>query len=133
MAEYAKRLRPFGGVEFVFTRESGFDDGRAVEREGEDIVRRLDRRALVVALDERGADCTSEELADRLRAWEEEGRREIVFVVGGHRGLSPAVLARADWRLALSRFTFTHEMARLLLLEQLYRAWTIRRGTGYHK
>ncbi len=133
MAEYAKRLRPFGGVELVVTRESGLDDARAAEREGEEILRRIDRRSLVVALDERGEGCTSAGLADRLRAWEEEGRGRVVFVVGGHRGLSPAVLARADLRLALSRLTFTHEMARLLLLEQLYRAWSIRRGTGYHK
>jgi len=133
MAVYEKRLRPFGGVEFVYTRESRRDDERAVAEEGREILRRLDPRAVVVVLDIHGQACSSEELAAWLERWEEEGRRKVVFVIGGHRGLDHALLARADRLLSLSRLTFPHEMARLLLLEQLYRAWSIRRGSGYHK
>ncbi len=134
MAEYEKRLVPFGGVTIHCTRESKLaDDTRAMEWEGEDILRRLPPRALVVALDPAGRNYSSEELAELLARWEGEGREAVAFVIGGHRGLAASLLRRADYRLSLSRMTFTHDMARLLLLEQLYRAWSIRRNTGYHR
>ena len=80
-----------------------------------------------------GRQYSSGEMAQLLGRWEEEGRRSITFLIGGHLGLSGQVLDRADMLLSFSRMTFTHEMTRLLLLEQLYRACTIRQGTGYHK
>ena len=85
-----------------------------------------------MALDERGREATSEELARRLGGWLRDGR-DVVLVVGGSDGLGQAVRERADEALSLSRMTLAHRLARLVLLEQLYRAFTILRGEPYHK
>ena len=87
---------------------------------------------LMVALDERGDELTSRELAARVGRWLERGQ-DVALLVGGSDGLSPEVLARAGEKLALSRFTLAHRLARLVLVEQLYRAMTIARGEKYHK
>ncbi len=89
--------------------------------------------AKVVALDLSGKELSSEGFAELITRWEEQGVREVAFLIGGPLGLAADLVAEADYVLALSRMTFTHEMARLLLLEQLYRAFAIRSGTGYHK
>jgi len=86
-----------------------------------------------VVLDPGGRQLSSEEFAGMVENWEGQGRQVVSFIIGGPDGLSPAVIARADLLLSLSRMTFTHEMARLLLLEQLYRAYSIKAGTKYHK
>jgi 23S rRNA (pseudouridine1915-N3)-methyltransferase len=75
----------------------------------------------------------SRALAAQIEGWEMQGRKKITFIIGGPLGLSPAILAKADLILSLSAMTFTHEMTRLLLLEQLYRACTIKAGEKYHK
>jgi len=85
-----------------------------------------------VALDERGKEFTSHEFAEFLNRLLERGTREIAFVIGGAMGLDETVTQKADTVLALSRWTLTHEMARLVLLEQLYRAFTIIKGKTYH-
>ena len=89
--------------------------------------------SLVVALDPAGRTPDSEELASLLTGWEDRGAHTVCFLIGGHLGLHRSVLARADLVLSLSRLTFTHELTRLVLLEQLYRACTIRAGHRYHK
>ena len=81
----------------------------------------------------KGQSWSSEELAASFGERELSGQNQIAFVIGGDLGLSPAVLARSNLRLSLSRMTFTHPMARLLLLEQVYRAFRILRGEPYHK
>jgi 23S rRNA (pseudouridine1915-N3)-methyltransferase len=86
----------------------------------------------VVALDERGDQLTSLELAKRLSVWQARGQ-DLALLVGGAEGLAPSVMERAQERLALSRLTLPHRLARLVLLEQLYRAATILRGEPYHK
>ena len=86
-----------------------------------------------MALDPAGRTPDSAELAALLTAWEDRGAHTICFLIGGHLGLHHSVLARADLTLSLSRLTFTHELTRLILLEQLYRACTIRAGHNYHK
>ena len=85
-----------------------------------------------MALDERGREMTSPELARRVGSWL-EGGRDVALVVGGSDGLSEDVLARADERLSLSRLTLAHRLVRLVLVEQHYRAMTILRGEPYHK
>ncbi|MBG0775569.1 MAG: 23S rRNA (pseudouridine(1915)-N(3))-methyltransferase RlmH [Desulfovibrionaceae bacterium] len=87
---------------------------------------------VAVALDAAGRSMTSERLAALLRSLSGDGNRVPCFVVGGAFGLSPEVLARADHTLSLSAMTFPHELARVVLLEQLYRAAAILRDTGYH-
>lgn len=138
-AEYVRRLRryvPLAVVEVADARLSPGAGDAEVEaarvREGEEILRRLGRDTYVVALDEKGELVSSVELAGWLDGLARTGVGRMAFVVGGARGLAPAVLERADFRLSLSRLTFTHEMACLLLLEQLYRAFKINRGEPYH-
>jgi 23S rRNA (pseudouridine1915-N3)-methyltransferase len=88
---------------------------------------------LRVALDPTGQSASSEELAALLTTWENQSVGTVCFLIGGHLGLHRSVLQQADMVLSLSRLTFTHEMTRLLLVEQLYRACTIKAGHRYHK
>jgi 23S rRNA (pseudouridine1915-N3)-methyltransferase len=87
----------------------------------------------MVALDERGRDLTSRDLADQIAAWRRDGQRDLAFLVGGPDGLDDAVLARADLTLALGRMTWPHRLVPALLAEQLYRASTILTGHPYHR
>jgi 23S rRNA (pseudouridine1915-N3)-methyltransferase len=134
VAEYAKRLERYVRFEIVELPEARRHAGtpRAKEEEGEALLGRIGPRDHVVALDERGKEPTSVELARRLGGWLAAGR-DVAFVIGGSDGLSAAVLARAGEKLALSRLTLAHRLARLVLVEQLYRAATILRGEPYHK
>ncbi|MEP7065940.1 MAG: 23S rRNA (pseudouridine(1915)-N(3))-methyltransferase RlmH [Gemmatimonadota bacterium] len=103
------------------------------EREGERLLAAAGANALIVACDAEGESRTSAELAAWMLAERERARGDVAFVIGGAYGLSPAVRSAATQRLSFSRFTFPHELARLLLAEQLYRAGTIVRGEPYHK
>ncbi len=134
LLEYARRLSRYARFEVVETPEARRHAGtpRARDEEGEAVLARLRAGERVVVLDERGREPTSEELARRLGAWL-AGGRDLAFVVGGAAGLSDSVKARADESLSLSRLTLAHRLARLVLLEQLYRAFTILRGEPYHK
>jgi 23S rRNA (pseudouridine1915-N3)-methyltransferase len=87
----------------------------------------------LVALDERGHDPTSEELAARLGAWRAAGRRSATFLIGGPDGLGESALKAAEWRLAFGRLTWPHRLVRPMLAEQLYRATTILTGHPYHR
>lgn len=136
VAEYMKRLGPYRPVELVELPDETVHEGReavAKDREGERVLNALKPGAFLVALWERGEQVDSVGLSQRLTALDHEGHREVVFVIGGANGLSQALLARADWKLGLSRLTLPHQFARLFLVEQLYRAERIRRGEPYHK
>lgn len=102
------------------------------EREAERILARIPQQAVVVSLDENGRALSSEELAGELENHMVRGTSELVFIIGGAYGLSPSVRQRSHMVLSLSPMTFTHQMARLFLLEQLYRAFTIIRNEPYH-
>lgn len=102
------------------------------EREGERILEKIPAAAFTVVLDERGESLTSEDVANLLERHMVQGTPEIVLVIGGPYGLSEAVRRRADLLLSLSPMTFTHQMARLFLLEQIYRGLTILRNEPYH-
>ncbi len=132
--EYLKRLRPYATVEVaeVTDRDISYDAPRAVAAEGTDLLRAIPESSYVVALDLSGTHPTSEELSARLARLMVDGRSDVTFVIGGSAGLAPAVLARADERLALSRMTLPHQLARVVLLEQLYRAFRIMRNEPYH-
>lgn len=132
--EYAKRIARSAKFELVELPEARKHAGtpRAKLEEGETILARLRDGERVVALDERGREWTSVELARRVDGWL-TGGRDVALVIGGSDGLAPDVLARADETLALSRLTLAHRLARLVLVEQLYRAFTILRGEPYHK
>lgn len=132
--EYAKRLSRYGRFELVEVPEARRHAGtpQAREEEGASLLAKLAPRERVVALDERGEELTSVAFAARVQRWQERGQ-DVTLVIGGSDGLSAAVLARADEKLAVSRFTLAHRLARLVLVEQIYRAMTLLRGEPYHK
>ena len=108
---------------------------RVEEREAKDEARLLEavpEGSRLVLLSERGEEWTSEQLAAWTTRWEMDGR-DVAFAIGGAEGVPEPVLERAERVWSLSRLTFPHELARLLVYEQLYRAYTIRRGEPYHR
>jgi 23S rRNA (pseudouridine1915-N3)-methyltransferase len=134
--KYLRYLRPYATVTVREVREERIDDlkdaPRVRLREAEKIEAALPAGGRVVALDERGGEFTSHEFARFINDALEQGVREMTFVIGGSMGLDRSVTDKAQTTLALSRWTLTHEMARVVLLEQLYRAFTIIKGKTYH-
>ena len=128
--EYLKRLSHFVKCEIAEIKDSAGHENAAIE--GKRILETLNPKSFAVLLDPAGHPLSSPELAERLKNWENRGLKEVAFIIGGAEGVSRAVAERADDRLSLSFLTFTHEMARVILLEQLYRAYTILRGFPYH-
>jgi 23S rRNA (pseudouridine1915-N3)-methyltransferase len=132
--EYLKRLGRFVRCEVTELRESAVRDGRAgIVNESKRIIGALHSDALTVLLDIEGREWSSPQLAAEVEKWQNSGTKEIAFVIGGPEGVSEEVEARADLRWSLSRLTLTHEMARVVLVEQLYRAYTIIHGMPYQK
>ncbi len=129
--EYLGRLSHFVNCEITELKDSASFD--TPETEGKRILQALHPKAFVVLLDVKGQSLTSYKLAELIENWQMESRKEIVFVIGGPKGVSWEVAERADFRLSLSFLTFTHEMARVLLLEQLFRAYSIIKGFPYQK
>lgn len=133
--DYAGRLGRFAQVEIVTLRERAAKTLPAAEyrrQEARQILEQCRDAAWVVALDSGGRELDSPGVAELLTRMEDAGHRTVHFVLGGHLGLHEEVVRRADFVLSLSRLTFTHEMARLILLEQLYRGWMIKSGRSYH-
>ena len=131
--DYAERLSHFVRCEVTELREPGRADKSGIERETKRISDALRPGAVTVLLDSEGAEWTSQQLAAQVQSWEGSGVKEVAFVIGGPNGLASDFKARADKRWSLSRLTLTHEMARVLLFEQLYRAYTIIHGLPYQK
>ena len=131
--DYAERLSHFVRCEVTELKELGRTDKAGIDKETKRISDGLRSGSLTVVLDAEGSEWTSPELAAQLKNWEGTGVKEVAFVVGGPNGLAPELVTRADKRWSLSRLTLTHEMARVLLLEQLYRAFTIVHGLPYQK
>ena len=131
--EYLKRLQRFVRCEVIETREVRGSDRSSVEKESRRILEAIPTSSVAILLDVKGREWSSQELADEVRRWENDSIKEITIVIGGQDGISSEVAARAQKRWRLSRLTLTHEMARMLALEQLYRAYTIKRGMPYQK
>lgn len=102
------------------------------KKEGEMVLDWLDKDDFLVALDEQGKQMDSEELAQFLQQCSNRSTRKLVFLIGGAFGLDESVLKRAQYKWSLSKLTFPHQLVRLLLAEQIYRACTIQRGEKYH-
>lgn len=138
-AEYQKRLSAYAKIEILeiaearLRGESGAEIARALEEEGGRILQRIGPRAYVTALCVEGRQMGSVELSEKLAEVTASGRSELVFVIGGSHGLSEAVKRRADLKLSFSKMTFPHQLMRVILLEQLYRACNIEAGGKYHK
>ncbi|HBI14125.1 MAG TPA: hypothetical protein DDY20_01155 [Desulfobulbaceae bacterium] len=135
ISDYAARLGRFVKVEIVVLRDRGaksLPPEQFRQQEARQLLERCAHASCVVALDSGGIALDSPALAELLSRWEDAGHRIVHFLIGGHLGLHEDVLRRADVVLSLSRLTFTHEMARLILLEQLYRSCMIKAGRSYH-
>lgn len=126
--DYAARLGRFVNTGFTEVR-----DGPDKETEGNRIVEKLNPNTLVCLLDVKGRALSSHDLAQQIERWQNAAAKEITFVIGGADGVSSKVADRADVKVSLSFLTLTHEMARVVLLEQLYRAYTIIKGFPYQK
>lgn len=129
--EYLRRLSHFVRCEVSEIRDSAAHEGPEIE--GERILESLNQKTFAVLLDVKGESISSNDLAARIENWQNRGQKEVSFIVGGASGVSSRVAERADISLSLSFLTFTHEMARVLLMEQLYRAYTIIKGFPYQK
>ncbi len=129
--EYLKRLSHFVRCEINEIKDPARHEGPEIE--GKRILELLNPKNFVVLLDVAGKPISSHDLAATVEKWQMESRKEIVFLIGGANGVSGEVALRADISLSLSFLTFTHEMARVLLLEQLYRAFSIIKGLPYQK
>ena len=132
--DYAKRLTRFVKCEVVELRETKGDAGLAgIEKDSRRISDALHEGTVTVLLDPDGVQWSSIDLAEQVRRWNNAGTREVSFVIGGPQGVSETLIKKAEHRWSMSRLTLTHEMARVLLLEQLYRAYTIIHGLPYQK
>jgi 23S rRNA (pseudouridine1915-N3)-methyltransferase len=129
--DYLERLGHFVRVEIAEIKESAPNESN--EHEGKRILNSLSVGSYVVLLDVAGKEISSPQLAKEVENWQNRGVKEVAFVIGGQDGVSAPISERADFSLSLSGFTFTHEEARVILLEQLYRAYTIINGYPYQK
>ena len=139
-AEYQKRLTRHCKFEFIELPEQRLPENpsegeiaAALSKEADAIEEKLPRGSAIVALCVEGKPMSSEQLSDTLSRYGAQGASQVTFLIGGSFGLSERVKARADLRLSMSPMTFPHHLARVMLLEQIYRAYQIQSGTRYHK
>ena len=139
-AEYVKRLQRFCKLELVELPESRLPESpspaeiqRALAAEAVAIRERLPKGGAVIALCIEGKPCSSVELSRRMEELAVAGKTQLTFLIGGSVGLDERLKRQADWRLSMSPMTFPHHLARIMLLEQIYRAYQISAGTKYHK
>ena len=139
-AEYRKRLTRYCKLSLVELPEERLPDepsaariDAALSKEADAILEKLPRGGAVVALCVEGRPLSSEQLSDALARYATQGVSQVTFLIGGSFGLSERVKQKADLRLSMSPMTFPHHLARVMLLEQIYRAYQIQNGTKYHK
>ena len=139
-AEYVKRLQRHCKLELIELPEQRLPDDpspaeiqKALRAEGDAIREKLPKGGAVIALCIEGRPCSSQELSRRMAEFGVQGKTQLTFLIGGSVGLDEDLKRQADWRLSMSPMTFPHHMARIMLLEQIYRAYQIAGGTKYHK
>ena len=139
-AEYVKRLGRHCKIEILELPEYRLSENpspaeieKALETEAGAIREKLPKGGALIALCIEGKTCSSEEMARRLNDYAVQGKTQLTFLIGGSVGLHQSLKAQADWKLSMSPMTFPHHMARVMLLEQIYRAYQIQQGTRYHK
>ena len=138
--EYLKRLSRYGKFEEIELPDlpEPANSSPAIERqirqkEGEAILAKIREDDVVIALCIEGKPCSSVELSRRMEELAVAGKTQLTFLIGGSVGLDESLKRQADWRLSMSPMTFPHHLARIMLLEQIYRAYQISAGTKYHK
>lgn len=135
--EFLKRLTPYASVEITELAAIEIKDqnltAKVLDEEAEKILAHIKQHSYVITLEIGGKMLSSEEFAEKINTLANEGTGEIVFVIGSSCGISPKVSARANFKLSMSKMTFLHQFARLILVEQIYRAFKIINGETYHK
>ena len=135
--EFLKRLTPYASVEIVELTPVEIRDEnltqKVLEQEGEKILANIKNDSFVITMEILGKQLSSEDFAQKINEISMSGISELVFVIGSSCGLSPIVSNRANFKLSFSKMTFLHQFARLLLVEQIYRAFKILKGETYHK
>ncbi len=135
--EFLKRLRPYAQVEITELMPIEIKDdnltSKVLDEEAEKILSNIKQDSYVITLEILGKQLSSEEFASKIEEITNSGISELVFVIGSSCGLSPKVSQRADFKLSISKMTFLHQFARLLLVEQIYRAFKILKNETYHK
>ena len=139
-AEYSKRLSRFGRLTISELKDEPIPEtasqaqiNKALQAEGERILEKLQPRDFVITLCVEGKGCSSEELANKLEQIQQSGAGRLVFIIGGSCGLSESVKKSSDLKLSFSAMTFPHQLMRVILLEQVYRAFKINAHESYHK
>ena len=140
MAEYAKRLSAYVKLGIIQVADEKCPESLSLkqeelvmEKEGERILKNIRDNDYVVTLEINGTQKSSEDFADLIHSLEVSGHPDITFVIGGSLGLSAEVRKRSDMALSFSKMTFPHQLMRVVLMEQIYRAYKINRGEPYHK
>ncbi|MGW8194067.1 MAG: 23S rRNA (pseudouridine(1915)-N(3))-methyltransferase RlmH [Desulforhopalus sp.] len=135
VSQYISRLNHYTAINITTLKAKGRGRNRTqtMEAEGRLLLGAVPAAAKTVVLDSRGRQFTSEKFAEKICRWESQGVKQLCYLIGGPDGHSDQVRECADLILSLSKMTFTHDMARLLLVEQLYRVYTIKAGEKYHK
>lgn len=135
--EFVKRLTPYASIEIQELNPIEIKDDnltcKALEQEGEKILSLVKPNSYLITLEIGGKNFDSEEFSKKMGEIMNQGYNEIVFVIGSSCGLAQSVSDRADLKLSLSKMTFLHQFARLILVEQIYRAFKIQKGETYHK
>lgn len=138
--EYSKRLSRYCKLNFVVVNDekapenlSQAEMNLVKEREGERILNKINDSTYVIALAIEGKQLSSEELSTKIDKLALTGNSDITFIIGGSLGLSQEVLKRSNYKLSFSKMTFPHQLMKLILLEQIYRAFRISKGEPYHK
>ena len=135
--EFLKRLTPYSSIEIVELNPIEIKDenltSKALDEEGVNILSHIKEDSYVITMEIQGRQLSSEEFADKINEVTVSGVSELVFVIGSSCGLSPKLSQRADFKLSMSKMTFLHQFARLILVEQIYRAFKILKGEKYHK
>ena len=140
IGEYMKRLGPYTKLQIIEVADEPVGENLsdasleiAKNKEGEKILAKVPADSFVIVLDSRGKNLSSTELSEKLDELAVRGHSHISWVIGGSCGCSKAVLDRADFLLSFGRQTFPHQLMRMILLEQIYRAFRISRNEPYHK
>lgn len=135
--EFLKRLTPYAAIEIIEIPAIEIKDenltSKVLEQEGEKILSHIKPQSYVITLEIKGKMFSSEEFAQKINELTNDGVSEIVFVIGSSCGISSIVSNRANLKMSMSKMTFLHQFARLILVEQIYRAFKIIKGETYHK
>lgn len=136
LSEYENRLKHYANFEvstiFIDNKRKGYSTEKIKEEEGRILLKMIQKNTILVLLDVEGKLLSSEDFAEFISKQQLTGKKILTFVIGGAYGFSDAVYKRADFRISLSPMTFSHQLVRLIFMEQLYRAHTILKGEPYH-